>query len=183
MADGFQSARDRAILLLLYELALAPEEVRGLCWRDVLSTGPGDGLPCQLHIDGARAAQQRTLELSETVVKALQDWKGLINRVVSDHARATTTAPTGTSACCRNRCVCQAMSSAVRERRFLSLRSSTGRNRHSRRVAPAVSSTSQPFPASRRSRSQSGSRAPMTASQAAMSELEAPGWLVEGSIL
>ena len=76
MADGFQSARDRAILLLLYELALAPEEVRGLCWRDVQCAGPGDGLPCQLHIDGARAAQQRTLDLSETVVKALQDWKG-----------------------------------------------------------------------------------------------------------
>ena len=76
VADGFQSARDRAILLLLYELALAPEEVRGLCWRDVQCAGPGDGLPCQLHIDGARAAQQRTLDLSETVVKALQDWKG-----------------------------------------------------------------------------------------------------------
>ena len=29
-----------------------------------------------MHIDGARAAQQRTLDLSETVVKALQDWKG-----------------------------------------------------------------------------------------------------------
>lgn len=72
-ADAFQSARDRAILLLLYELALAPEEVRGLRWRD-LHDAPG--LPTQLHIDGARAAQQRQLELSGTLSQALRDWRG-----------------------------------------------------------------------------------------------------------
>lgn len=72
-ADGFQSARDRAILLLLYELALAPEEVRGLHWRDLHEP---EGLPAGLRIDGARAAQQRTLELSQRVSRALRDWRG-----------------------------------------------------------------------------------------------------------
>jgi integrase len=70
-ADAFQTARDRAILLLLYELALAPEEVRGLRWRDL-----ADGQPARLHIDGARAAQQRTLDLPDPVAQALQDWRG-----------------------------------------------------------------------------------------------------------
>ncbi|CAB5716980.1 site-specific tyrosine recombinase XerC [Delftia tsuruhatensis] len=76
VADGFQSARDRAILLLLYALALAPEEVRGLHWRDVQGTAPPTGLPTTLHIDGARAAQQRVLELPEAVALALRDWHG-----------------------------------------------------------------------------------------------------------
>lgn len=66
-ADGYQSARDRAILLLLYELALAPEEVRNLCWRNLQDD--------RLHIDGGRAAQQRTLELSQTLSQALNDWR------------------------------------------------------------------------------------------------------------
>ena len=37
-ADGYQDARDRAIVLLLYELALAPEEVRCLLWKNLLSS-------------------------------------------------------------------------------------------------------------------------------------------------
>jgi integrase len=72
-ADGFQSARDRAILLLLYELALAPEEVRALLWRDVRPAADGTGL---LRIDGARAAQQRSLPLPPAVARALEDWRG-----------------------------------------------------------------------------------------------------------
>ncbi len=83
-ADGYQNARDRAIVLLLYEMALAPEEVRALLWKDLLS-GPGavwertskeiaEMLPKYLHIDGGRAAQQRVVEIPEAVAKALIEW-------------------------------------------------------------------------------------------------------------
>jgi integrase len=80
-ADGYQDARDRAIVLLLYELALAPEEVRALLWRDVLdadlqpwSAASGQSRASSLHIDGARAAQQRMLTLSGNTAQALADW-------------------------------------------------------------------------------------------------------------
>ena len=95
VADGYQNARDRAIVLLLYETALAPEEVRALLWKDVRSAvdplaqgaleikAPEDtqttaqpaDLPRFLHIDGGRAAQQRLIELPETVAQALVDWR------------------------------------------------------------------------------------------------------------
>ncbi len=75
-ADGFQPARDRAILLLLIELALAPEEVRGLRWHDLQEQDAAQGLAARLRIDGGRAAQQRMLDLSETVARALRDWRG-----------------------------------------------------------------------------------------------------------
>lgn len=80
-ADAYQDARDRAIVLLLYELALAPEEVRALLWRDVLDTSQqpwtqasGQSRASSLHIDGARTAQQRVLPLSENTAQALVDW-------------------------------------------------------------------------------------------------------------
>lgn len=87
-ADGYQNARDRAIVVLLYEMALAPEEVRALLWKDlrcsaeqawdstpkeIADTQPA--LPRFLRIDGSRAAQQRLLELPESVAKALLDWR------------------------------------------------------------------------------------------------------------
>ncbi|MEG0677431.1 MAG: site-specific integrase [Comamonas sp.] len=78
-ADGYQNARDRAIMLLLYELALAPEEVRALLWRDVQGEDrqpiQGAESPQWLRIDGARAAQQRTLAIPENVAQALADWR------------------------------------------------------------------------------------------------------------
>lgn len=81
-ADGYQNARDRAIVLLLYELALAPEEVRALLWRDLLdadqqpwSPASGRERPAALRIDGARAAQQRVLPLPENTAGALADWR------------------------------------------------------------------------------------------------------------
>lgn len=87
-ADGYQNARDRAILLLLYEMALAPEEVRCLLWKDLRSsaeriwTGTSESiangdypLPRYLQIEGTRNAQQRLLELPDTVAQALQTWK------------------------------------------------------------------------------------------------------------
>ncbi|MBV8250834.1 MAG: site-specific integrase [Comamonas sp.] len=76
-ADGYQNARDRAIILLLYEMALAPEEVRTLLWKD-LRAAPEDettALPRFLHIEGGRAAQQRRLELPASVAQALADWR------------------------------------------------------------------------------------------------------------
>lgn len=87
-ADGYQNARDRAIVLLLYEMALAPEEVRTLLWKDLRSSAElawestskeiadsASALPRFLRIDGGRAAQQRLLELPESVAKALLDWR------------------------------------------------------------------------------------------------------------
>ncbi|PIG09051.1 site-specific integrase [Comamonas sp. 26] len=87
-ADGYQNTRDRAIVVLLYDLALAPEEVRALLWKDLRSSAElaWDStskeiaksplvLPRFLRIDGGRAAQQRLLELPESVAKALLDWR------------------------------------------------------------------------------------------------------------
>ena len=90
-ADGYQNARDRAIVLLLYEMVLAPEEVRVLQWRNICSSdariwrplvaGPDTGqgtvsdVPAQLHIDGGRAAQQRLLDIPHNVAQALRDWR------------------------------------------------------------------------------------------------------------
>lgn len=81
-ADGYQDARDRAIVLLLYELALAPEEVRALLWRDLRDAcqrpwipASGQDQPSALHMDGARTAQQRELPLSDSTAQALADWR------------------------------------------------------------------------------------------------------------
>ncbi|RDI15382.1 site-specific integrase [Comamonas sp. AG1104] len=87
-ADGYQDARDRAIVLLLYELALAPEEVRCLLWKNLLSNanqvwvGSSESiangespLPRYLQIEGGRNAQQRLLELPDSVAQALQSWR------------------------------------------------------------------------------------------------------------
>ena len=88
LADGYQNARDRAIVLLLYEMALAPEEVRALLWKDLRSSAElaweslskeiadtSPALPRFLRIEGGRAAQQRLLELPESVARALLDWR------------------------------------------------------------------------------------------------------------
>lgn len=81
-ADSYQDARDRAIVLLLYELALAPEEVRTLRWQDLLDVSQQPWTPASgrsrassLHMDGARTAQQRVLSLSENTAQALADWR------------------------------------------------------------------------------------------------------------
>ncbi|BDR09123.1 site-specific integrase [Comamonas thiooxydans] len=87
-ADGYQDARDRAIVLLLYEMALAPEEVRCLLWKNLHSSADqvwvgcsesianGESpLPRYLKIEGGRNAQQRLLELPDSVAQALQSWR------------------------------------------------------------------------------------------------------------
>ncbi|NMM79437.1 hypothetical protein B2J86_00580 [Acidovorax sp. SRB_14] len=80
-ADSLQGARDLAILLLLYELALAPEEVRALLDDSLLDAehrplAPASAVPpAFLRIEGARKAQQRTLALSHQVAAALSAWR------------------------------------------------------------------------------------------------------------
>lgn len=80
VSDSLQGARDRAILLLLYDLALAPEEVRTLtddCLLDEnrVSLPPAsEALPAALRIDGNRQAQQRILTLPPRLGIALADW-------------------------------------------------------------------------------------------------------------
>ena len=80
-SDSLQGARDRAILLLLYELALAPEEVRGLRDEHLLDahqqplTATAGVAPLWLQIEGARKAQQRTLAVPAQVGAALVAWR------------------------------------------------------------------------------------------------------------
>lgn len=69
--------RDRAILTLLYELALAPEEVRNLRPADLTYDGsspPGAPSPTVLSVVGKRASQPRALHLEVGVRSALQSW-------------------------------------------------------------------------------------------------------------
>ncbi|GAB3359791.1 MULTISPECIES: site-specific integrase [Giesbergeria] len=79
-SHGLQGARDRAILLLLYELALAPEEVRTLTDDSLLDANRvpwhlmSESPPAALRIDGARKAQQRILALTPHLGTALADW-------------------------------------------------------------------------------------------------------------
>ena len=79
-SDSLQGARDRAILLLLYELALAPEEVRTLRDENLLDENrcaialEADLAPVALRIEGARKAQQRILTLPPAVGAALAAW-------------------------------------------------------------------------------------------------------------
>ena len=80
-SDSLQGARDRAILLLLYKLALAPEEVRGLRDEHLLDaqqmplTATAGVAPLWLQIEGARKAQQRTLAVPPQVGAALVAWR------------------------------------------------------------------------------------------------------------
>ena len=80
-SDSLQGARDRAILLLLYELALAPEEVRGLRDEHLLDAqqqplaATAGVAPLWLQIEGARKAQQRTLAVPPQVGAALVAWR------------------------------------------------------------------------------------------------------------
>ena len=79
-SDCLQGARDRAILLLLYELALAPEEVRTLQDDSLLDAKGGPlaatsaAVPVLLQLDGARKAQHRQLDVPAAVGAALAQW-------------------------------------------------------------------------------------------------------------
>ena len=79
-SDSLQGARDRAILLLLYQLALAPEEVRMLRDEHLLDAQQqpvrvaSAQVPVLLQMDGVRRAQRRTLELPAPLGAALRAW-------------------------------------------------------------------------------------------------------------
>lgn len=95
--DAYQSSRDNAILRLLYDMALTPEEVRQLTWAE-LEESPGvvwspaiTTVPKFISITGYRTAQDRTLSLTPLAAKALAIWhefsrnqRGL-GVVASDH--------------------------------------------------------------------------------------------------
>lgn len=73
--------RDRAILLLLYELALAPEEVRAMrpehLLRDTSAPLGAPPVPLSLQIEGKRKAQTRKIFLPNDCRSALLSWMGL----------------------------------------------------------------------------------------------------------
>lgn len=77
-SDALQGARDQAVLRLLYDLALAPEEVRMLTIGALRNAGqaplnPGEK-PGFVQIEGQRAAQQRCLPLPPPTAAALAAW-------------------------------------------------------------------------------------------------------------
>lgn len=77
-SDDLQGARDRAVLHLLYELALAPEEVRRLTLGSLRNAHQAamadDDKPSFIQIEGTRAAQHRSLALPPATQAALSAW-------------------------------------------------------------------------------------------------------------
>lgn len=77
-SDDLQGARDRAVLRLLYDLALAPEEVRSLTLGALRNARQAavaaDDKPSFIQIEGTRAAQNRCLALSAATQTALTAW-------------------------------------------------------------------------------------------------------------
>lgn len=74
-ATDLISARDRAVLMLLMELGITSEEMRGLRLEDVC-VAEGSPLPVAMHIEGTRERQTRELLLSAETAQALQTWLG-----------------------------------------------------------------------------------------------------------
>lgn len=68
--DSDYDARDRAVLTLLYELALAPEEIRLMRPSDLSL----EDRPYSLKINGTRPRQARKFPLSEGTRSTLQEW-------------------------------------------------------------------------------------------------------------
>ncbi|MCD2511873.1 tyrosine-type recombinase/integrase [Comamonas endophytica] len=83
-SDDLQSARDHAVLRLLYDLALAPEEIRLLtigALRDAGKAALGMGeRPCFVQMEGQRPAQQRCLPLPSPTAQALAAWMAFRSR-------------------------------------------------------------------------------------------------------
>ncbi len=74
--DDLIGARDRAVLMLLFELGLAPEELRLLDVNNILyREADGQGIDIYaVHIVGLRENQQRKLPVSQPLAKALVHW-------------------------------------------------------------------------------------------------------------
>lgn len=83
-SDDLQGARDLAVLRLLYDLALAPEEIRLLTIGALRNAGQaslGEGeKPCFVQIEGQRAAQRRCLPLPAPTAAVLSAWMSFRRR-------------------------------------------------------------------------------------------------------
>lgn len=67
-------ARDRAMLLLMLEHAITPQEIRNMCTMD-LQRDPATGKYCAVHIPPQRSEHQsRTIPLSELASQALHKY-------------------------------------------------------------------------------------------------------------
>ena len=72
--DDLITSRDRAVLMLLMELGLTPQEVRELEVRHLhYSEAPAHAIT-NIHIEGLRDCQSRSLPVSPALSQALQDW-------------------------------------------------------------------------------------------------------------
>jgi site-specific recombinase XerC len=71
-------ARDRAVLMLLFELGLAPEELRMLRTDNLLYSTPqedsGETQIIGVHVEGLRDNQQRKLSISTALARGLAHW-------------------------------------------------------------------------------------------------------------
>ncbi|MFC7208192.1 tyrosine-type recombinase/integrase [Comamonas endophytica] len=86
--DDLVGARDRAVLMLLFELGLAPEELRMLRVDNILYSEPlegsGEKQIIGVHVEGQRDNQQRKLSVSIALAQGLAHW--LRARAVPCHA-------------------------------------------------------------------------------------------------
>ncbi|MEG1769878.1 MAG: site-specific integrase [Comamonas sp.] len=77
-SGDLQGARDHAVLRLLYDLALAPEEIRLLTLGSLRNARQArltaDDKPSFIQIEGTRAAQKRCLALPPATQTALNAW-------------------------------------------------------------------------------------------------------------
>lgn len=77
--DDLVGARDRAVLMLLFELGLAPEELRSLRVDSILYSDPPPGSQEEkqiigVHVEGLRDNQQRKLAISTPLAGGLAHW-------------------------------------------------------------------------------------------------------------
>ncbi|MET1116285.1 MAG: tyrosine-type recombinase/integrase [Comamonas sp.] len=76
--DDLVGARDRAVLMLLFELGLAPEELRTLRLDNILYSAPlddsGETQIIGVHVEGQRDNQQRKLSISTALARGLAHW-------------------------------------------------------------------------------------------------------------
>ena len=76
--DDLVGARDRAVLMLLFELGLAPEELRMLSVDNIIYSDPMAGAEEKqiigVHVEGLRDNQQRKLSISTTLAGGLAHW-------------------------------------------------------------------------------------------------------------
>ena len=73
--------RDRALLLLLFDHALMPQELRDMQLQDMLAS-KDDGVVDSVQVDGPGPRQRRKIVLSEQAGEALNRWLAMRNLVL-----------------------------------------------------------------------------------------------------